>query len=324
MVISLALPVRRQYKQHLKDLSELVNLSLESAKIDRLILEEPARTFIIRSQLHLLLRAPVGQLKSTILNEIGDKLGIPVITEITHAGMVGAFDNKTSMFIPGYAWQCRNSLLLLDEWNPVSRRNEEKGHSDFLQLMETGKYVKKVGLFSISDSKKDEKTPELYYSINNGLIDLRTRFSVIIATMRNFEIITGQEFKALLTRCVPYELLMTNEELDYIAQGYPLVNIKQSNVERSNHTVKLSDYNRIRKFVWNSYEKSERWKDKTLRANNYLRLIGDLCRIFAMKGKHDKKLYELVFTTKNEIYDKLGIAREPKFGVSKMVGVGED
>src|SRR3990167_6350343 len=96
------------FKRIRNEISTLVNASIASAKIRKLEIHETKGIYSMRPPIHLVLHAPVGQIKSTILQEIANAMKSTVMLEITRAGLVGTLDGKTSQMIPGAAWECRN------------------------------------------------------------------------------------------------------------------------------------------------------------------------------------------------------------------------
>lgn len=252
----------------------------------------------MRPSLHIILRSPIGQMKSTIMEEIALKKNKEVITELTRAGLVGALDCKTMQFIAGAAWSCRNSLLLLDEFT-FGRKKE--GWEAFLQLLESQRWGKRVGIFSADQEEKDE---DLYVRVSKGRIDMKTRFACVVATMKRLEMRSGQGFRAFISRCVPYHFDLDEDDLVAIAQGTPLYREKKFNPP-CNTEINNKVYSRIVKAAKSELSKCPSPK---IRKELYLRSIGDICRTYAVHEKNDKDYMRNLIRWKVEAQEMIGKA----------------
>jgi len=273
------MPISKQLRATAKELSFLTNTALASAKIRSLTVEEKTKDYRMRPSFHVILMAPIGQIKSTVMGEIAQKVGREVITEITRAGLVGAIDQKTMQFIPGAAWECRNSLLLLDEFT-FGRKKE--GWEVFLQLLEDQKWGKRIGLFSADSCEQDD---DLYAKIGKGRIDLKTRFACIVTTMRRMEYQRGQAFRAFVTRGVPYYFDLDESILREIAEGASLYTYGPPK-PCADVTIRRKTYSRLLSTAAEELKKCDR---PDIRKELYMRSIGDLCRAYAVWGKNDSK-----------------------------------
>lgn len=258
-------------------MSFLTNTALSSAKVHSLTVEEKTKDYRMRPSFHIMLTAPVGQIKSTVLEEIAQKVNREVITEITRAGLVGAIDQKTMQFIPGAAWECRNSLLLLDEFT-FGRKKE--GWEVFLQLLENQKWGKRIGLFSADSCEQDG---DLYAKIGKGRIDLKTRFACIVATMRRMEYQRGQSFRAFVTRCVPYYFDLDESVLREIAEGATLYTYKPPE-PKADIIIPRKTYSKL---LSTADKELKKCGNPDIRKELYMRSIGDLCRAYAVWGKNN-------------------------------------
>lgn len=276
------------FKRISEDLSFLINSCAATAKIKQIVVEEEEENFLLRSSMHLLLLAPIGQIKSTILSQIAGQTKREVITEITRAGLVGSLDSKTIQIIPGTAWECRNSLMILDEFS-FGRKKE--GWEVFLQLLESQSWGKRIGMFSADQRIEDE---DLYFNVGKGRIDLKTRFSCIVATMKNFEFQRGQNFRAFVSRCVPFTFNLKEEDLDKIAEGKKLYKVYKYSPEPVVY-IKNSKYKQIKRTVWKELKKCSL---EYVRKELFLRSLGDCCRIYAATGKNDSDIFEKVTSWK--------------------------
>jgi len=290
--------MRKKLKRISKELSFLVNTALASAQIKTLKIEEKEKIFKMRPSLHILLGSPIGQLKSSIMEEIGAMKNQEVITELTRAGLVGALDNKSMQFIAGAAWTCRNSLLLLDEFT-FGRKKE--GWEAFLQLLESQRWGKRVGLFSADQHEKDE---DLYVKIGRGRIDMKTRFACVVATMKRLDLQRGQGFRAFMSRCVPYHFDLDEDDLVAIAQGTSLYREKNFNPS-CNTEISNKVYSRIVKTAKTELSKCPSPK---IRKELYLRSIGDICRTYAVHEKNDKSYMRNLIRWKVEAQEMIGQA----------------
>jgi hypothetical protein len=273
-----------------KNVSYLVNTSIATAKIHSLIAQEKNRQYKMRSSLHLLLGAPIGQLKSTILDEVSKITGMKVLTEITRAGMVGTFDGKAKHFMMGAAWECRNNLMLIDELD-LGKKNKE-GWEMQLQLMEQQQWSKRIGVYSEPYRKRDG---DLSYKINKGQIDISTRFSCIAATMKRFQRQSSQGFRAYVTRNIPYRFDVSFDVLKRISEGEKIFSYQPIEVQQEIN-IPLETYTAISKFVEQKLvnEISVADINQNTRKEIYLRSIGDLCRVYAVHQKIDSEMWNKI------------------------------
>lgn len=263
------------------EISFLINSALGSAKIKSLVVEEDEKDYNMRSSLHVILRSPVGQAKSTIMEQIGKTVNREIFTEVSRAGLVGSLDNKTYQVIPGATWECRNSLLLMDEF---AFGKKKEGWEVFLQLLESQRWSKRIGIFSADQNMEDE---DLYFRVSKGKIDLKTRFSCIVATMKNFAFHRGQSFRAFVTRCIPYSFDLSIDDLNKISEGKELFKLKVTMPEEKVYLQK-SKYRKIKRIVMKELNKCP---DLRSRKELFLRSIGDCCRIYAVWGKNDRRFF---------------------------------
>lgn len=284
-----------------KELSFIINASLRSAKVKRLVLEEPHVEYSSRPVLHVLLRAPVGQAKSTIMSQIGAAVNSKVITEVSRAGLVGSLDGKTMQIIHGAAWECRNNLLLLDEF---TFGKKQEGWEVFLQLLEAQMWSKRIGIYS-SDSETVDG--DLYYNVKKGAIDVKTRFACIIATMKDFRFYRGQNFRALVTRCVPYNFDLTEEDISRILNGELLFKLdKKIEKEPFVDEVRIDQqkYLKIKRYVMNKLKVE--CKDENTRKEIIMRTVGDCCRFYAATGNNTTRHFRDIIQWKSKTHGMIG------------------
>lgn len=267
-------------------LSDFVNLALASSKIKNIKIEQKNQIYHLRPNINLFIYGSIGSSKSTLLNEIALKTGCKYpYTDLSFPALIGSIDKMTRQLIIGASWECKNSLLLLDEFD-FSRRNKDDIRA-LLQLIEGGRYNRKLASFSAPQEEIDD---DLFYKFENGEFNIKTRFSLILATMKYPYTSQSKELQALVSRSICIPFYPTKEELKKIAEGYPIFNYKNKESNNKEITINNEDYNKILDYI----------DDKT-DETNFLRILGDCLRIFALEQKHNFKLYDLVvyFGTKS-------------------------
>jgi hypothetical protein len=148
-----------------------------------------------------------------------------------------------------------------------------------LQLIEGGEYNKKLVSFSSPVEEKDE---DLKYTFKDGEFNIKTRFSLIIATMKYPYRSQNQELQALASRCICLPWYPTQEEILKLAQGYSLFKFVDKTSKKLSHKVKKSDWNKIIDYV------------KKIKTENLLRIAGDCARVFIVERKHRFDLYNII------------------------------
>jgi hypothetical protein len=284
-------------KHQIADLEQLLGAAIASAKIKRLTLQEAHENFNLRPQIHLILRSPTGSMKSTVLGMISKQLNVPVITETTIPGLVGTVDSDTHQWIPGAAWTARNSMLLLDEFKFDKHADS---YIPLLALMEDQRYNRRLGLFSVPTEHTDGDLSLIY---QNGEVNLKTRFSCVVASMKRFERFSSDFFKAFVNRTIPFEYEFSNEALRGFAEGKFQLNIPDYKPQPEVFIPRRKYFGFIR-FVERTiktYPASQEAK-----AENFLRSIGDVCRLYAATGKEDWDFWRKVIWWKLSVYDKVG------------------
>lgn len=276
---------REQDKEIIKvekeTISEFINIALASAKIKKLIVEEEKDIFEMRQNIHLFIYGEKSSTKSTLLNQITNRTKIQEsFTHLTFPALVGSVDNQTKQLMVGACWECRNSLLCLDEFD-FGQRNKDVIRA-ILQLTENKRYRRKISAFSIPVTLEEEG---LYFKFENGEFNIKTRFSLILATMQFPYNSQNQDIQALISRCITIPLHLTKEELGEIARGNPLFRYEDLTPKELEITVKKNDYKKILEYV-------ERNTDG--KGTNFLRIVGDCVRIFAVLKKHRFDLYEII------------------------------
>jgi len=262
-----------------EQLSRIVNIVLASSKLKEIHL--PHMT--IRANLHLLIWGDVGIGKSTILKEIGENMDVESVRGLTPAVMLGAVDKSTGEFLEPITWTYRNKVILLDEYH--IEKFDKKGRevlNEMLKLMEHPRYIKKVGYRC---NEIEEVEDDLYLRVKSGKIACNTRFSMVIDTMMN---ITKKkqlkEIEALASRCLTIYLAFSFEELRKIAMGKVIYSYSHIKLKKDIVKINKKTYAKIESYA------GARKNNKS----RYFRLLGDLCRIYAVIGKIDHELFNLI------------------------------
>jgi hypothetical protein len=288
-------------RDHIKNISLLVSFTLASSKIKSVTIQERDREYSVRPQLHLLLRANTGSLKSTILNEVYKVLRnngyerVTKLDEITRPGLVGTIDPKLMQYVEGAAWIYRNGIILFDEFR-FKRKSED--WIAFLKLLEDQEYGRKIGFMSINRTDYDG---DLYLVVQNGEIRLKTRFAAIVATMKRFETASSDYFKAFINRCIPYEYNFTIQEIKEILRGGNLLKLKEFKVDERIY-IDRDKYYKILDFVEENISKD------VVGQENFARAVNDIVRVYAIVKRFDKDLFKKIIQWKTDAYGRIGIA----------------
>jgi len=229
-----------------------------------------------------LLDGRIGSGKSSILFDVGAAINQIPVTGLTRANILGTVDKDTKDFIPPAIWDARNSALLVDEFDvgpkDFSGREALKA---MLIIMEKPEYVKRIS-FAPREYKK--KSGGLYCVVKDGKISCKTRFIFFGNTMMNLSRTQMQELKALASRCIVIPYYPSLEDLKRKSRGEPAYIYKKLLPKKKKVVISKKIYNQILAFIEN----------KDVKETRYLRLIGDLCRVYAVVGKIDEELFNLI------------------------------
>ena len=270
--------IKRKETLTKKEISKFVNIALATSKIKKITVEQKNGDWDLRTNINLFIYGEIGSTKSTLLNTISKLTNSKKpFTHLTFPALIGSIDKMTRQLIIGSCWECRNSLMLLDEFN-FTKRNKDDIRA-LLQLIEGGEYNKKLASFSSPTKETDE---DLSYSFENGEFNIKTRFSLIVVTMKHPYFTQNMELKALVSRSLCLPFFPEKKILSEIADGFPLFKFKEYKVEPE-IIIKKIDYKIIKKIV----------DDKT-NGINYLRIIGDCVRVFAVLKEHNEDIYNLI------------------------------
>jgi hypothetical protein len=259
------------------------NISCSTASIDSLTVHQPYRRIQIRPQIHVLLQSAPGSLKSTVLEEIASRHGVSPYSYVTYAAMIGSIDPMTADLIPGLVWQTRRKPLLLDEFR-TGERGDTGSIDVLLGTLETGLYKRKV---SQRTEVLSEEDGDLYYRVKDGEIEVKTRFSCIIATMKNLDKARSEKYRALVQRCIPIRFALQPEDLDNILNGKTFYHYHKYDAP-NNPVIARAQYKQILRVA-----KDVRTRFPTFHSE-YARAVGDTCRITAVLGYVDCDLLHLV------------------------------
>jgi hypothetical protein len=273
--------------QTLEVVSKLTSISCASSKIETLQVKQRTTNQFLRPQLHIILRSEPGSFKSTILHAVGKIWNVTPYSNVTSPAMIGTIDQSNGRLVPGLVWQTRNKPLLLDEFK-TSERGDSTAVDVLLGTMESGYYKRKIGLPSAYSYEKDGT---LFYRVENGEIEVQTRFAVIIATMKNWDMERSGKYAALTQRCIPIRYSLDDSTIDAVLDGAGTYRHYKYTPEKA---AQLTDkeFTRIRGLA-----NEVRSKNEQLRTV-YVRTIDDLCRIQVVTGKFDPELFRTVCNLK--------------------------
>jgi hypothetical protein len=270
-------------------LSKLLNLVIASAKIRKIIIEQEYGNYELRPQIHLIITGKRGRNKSTILNEVTKHFNSNPYNDLTPASLIGTIDAETKEVLPGAGWDCRNSVCCIDEFLFKDAQSKPNPIINILlNLTEGNQYYKKR--LAIKNSRNiNFIDKDCYYKVNNGEIELKTNFSLIIVSMQDLRFANSQ-LQAMVSRCIPLIWDPPFEILKSIAMGQKLFEYKNLIKGNTTKKIKRKDY----EIIVNHIIKL------SCSAGNFLRCVGDCSRAFAILGYHDYELYEDILYYKSE------------------------
>ncbi|HUV85298.1 MAG TPA: hypothetical protein VMV86_06270 [Methanosarcinales archaeon] len=257
------LSIRETYK--------LLNIAIATAKLKEL--RTPYAK--IRPSLHTVLIGKPGTLKSSILYEICDKLKTTPHFNLTAANIVGSVDSSTGEPMLPAIWEARDSILAIDDFNvdkdhPAVRN----GLRILLSVLENPEYQKKIS-YRVNDYSK--KTKGLYCIMKNGTIKVKTRFVLVANTMNELHKPQKMvELEALRTRCLTIPYYPSIDETIEFIQGKNRFEYEDYPME-SKVKVPLNVFNKIIELV----------KTNKVIQTDFVRTIGDCCRVYAVVGDDD-------------------------------------
>ena len=258
-------------------LSKIINLSIASANLEDIKLPTGK---LIRGQIHVLIYGRIGSGKSSILTQIEKVTTQKKIFGLTRATLLGAVDKASASFKTPVVWDCRNSALLIDEFQVDIKGPTRDMLNMLLPMVETSPEYKKPIGYRCNEFKKRDKGG-LFCIVKNNTIHCKSRFVLIANTMMELEKTKLHELKALMTRCVLVPHNPDMKSLKEIAYGKKVFLYKKLKVKNKRITKKIFEK------VINLTEKYE------VKEEDFLRVLGDICRMYYISG-WDEELFSTV------------------------------
>ena len=261
-----------------KQLSRIINIIVAASQINSIKLPH----MMLRPNIHTIIYGRIGSGKSSILYEVAKNIEQIPITGFTKANLMGTVDRESKDLIPPVIWEAKRSLLLVDEYHLDSK--DKGGRSmlnSLLSVLENPKYDRKIS-YSARDFK--EKDGDLFCRIEKGRIRVNTRFGLFLNTMMDVISSDMFEIQALVSRCIIIPFYPTREQLSRRAKGEPYYVPKKIKVKERDYIFTKKVYNRIVDFV----------EAKEVKQEKFLRLVGDICRIYVVIRKFDEELFNLI------------------------------
>ncbi len=267
-------------------IKELLNIIVSSSQIEQIVFPSGES---YRGNLHCLIYGDIGVGKSSDLKKITEFLGVTVQHGLTRSHLLGSVDKATGNFCTPIIWDYRRSIVAIDDFY-----YDYKGYGakdtiqSLLSLMEFPRFQKSVGYRCNDIEKKDGN---LWMSIKNNKINIKTSFSFIATTMMNPFAVKSMEIEALISRCLVLPYRPTKNEIFRKLEGKS--NFKPKIKKIKNPVIKINRnlFMRIQKFV----------KDQDLENKYILRTVGDICRIHSVTKKWDEELFKFVIRL-NKVY----------------------
>lgn len=266
------------------DTFELINIAIATTNIK----EVNTPTFKLRPSLHVIICGRVGSMKSTILLEICKQMKTSPYFNLTPANLLGTIDKQTGEALLPATWECRESILPIDELDfDCHSSSSHNALTSLLGVLESPTYQKKVGYRSNNISKKSKG---LYCIVKDGTISVKTRFVFVASTM--MELHKKQrmvELKALKTRCLILPYYPTMTDLKNAMEGKLNFKYKKYTVQEIVNIDK-NTFDDIVNLVYTS----------NICEEQFVRTVGDLCRVYAVVG-FDKRIFYNILSLKNEV-----------------------
>ncbi len=259
--------------------NELLSIAAASVHIKKITVEEEHKSYMPRPQLHILISAPFGNVKSTMLGGITSSVDCYKVDNATFPSLVGTIDWKVRQFVPAATWKARNKVLVLDEFNPY---RDPRVNDAMLQLLEDQKHSRELG-YTI-ELNHEEADGELYFRATSNRLELKTRFSCILATMHDIRNIGDGDHLAFISRFLPISYKLTMDDMDEILAGKDFLRIKQYTVGAS-VDISLSEYQRVRQIVKDSLRSTDLAID--VQTQWYMRAVNDALRVYAVTKNFD-------------------------------------
>ena len=289
----------------LENISKMINISLASLKIKKIILPSGHE---LRSQIHLLMQGSIGSGKSSLLFQVAKHLKVLPQISITKPTLLGSFDKTTGLMTPPTVWRMRNKMLLVDEIHFSPKDYALRDVVDILlQLMEYPEYEKPIG-YRCNPFVDPENTEEMFCIVKDNIIHCKTRFVFFGNTMYNLKGTDLVEMQAFISRCIVLPYYPSTEELKVRIQGKPMFTYKEIKIKEEIVKISKQTEKKILAFLDRKHVKPSR----------YMRLYGDLCRVVAVEGKINEETFELI----SELVDAQEKILEEKIIKEKVNEIG--
>jgi len=258
---------------------DLINIAVATAKIEEIKI--PYSPYKIRPFMHCIICGLIGTGKSTILNKICDKTGTFPQFNLTSATLLGTVDKTTGIPTVPAVWEARNSVLGIDEFK-VSKGDSNRSHlNNFLSILESPKYVRKIG-YRCNDF--EEKDGDLFCKIKDGKIMVNSRFVMIASTMMRLDRPQRMiELVALKSRCLIIPHYPSLSDIKDKLHGIEHYKYKEYIVKKK-CVINKTKYNKIVDLVM----------DSKLNIEDCLRTVGDICRAYAIVKWNDEIFQKII------------------------------
>ena len=259
------------------ELNKMLNIIISSSGISSLQIKERK----IRAQLHCIIYGGLGGAKSEILWEVGKNMNKVPTLSFSQANLYGSVDKMTGIHMPPMLWDCRNSVLLLDDFIFNTKNYKSMNIlQSLLPLLEFPRIVKRVGYRC---NEVNESDGDLHLKVKDGVIDCKTRFSMVMNTMTDLRRKSSEYIDAFASRCIIIPHYPSLDDLKRLARDGTFYEFKKIEVEPH---VKIDgkNYSRILNFVESNVKKPD----------SYLRTVGDCCRVYAVLRRHNEEIYNII------------------------------
>jgi hypothetical protein len=109
-----------------------------------------------------------------------------------------------------------------------------------------------------------------------------------MTTMNDIINSSNIQLQALKSRCLIIPFYPILEDLKKMARGGQYYNYEEIKIKEKTVLISKPCYNKILKHI----------EQRDIETKDYLRLIGDVCRTYAVLGKHSKDIYDLIIDIK--------------------------
>ncbi len=231
-----------------------------------------------RCVFHALLTSGKGSLKSTRFDELLRLFPERTIyrDSITYAALCGSIDKEAKVSNVPTAVLTDGKTLLMDE---IIRDREGNFTKALNQLTERGSYWRDIAIVP----KKPINLYDGRFVVENGHIFIKSRFSLIMATMLTPSQFAHSEIgRALLDRMIVLDFGLTlDDKLKILSTAKPesfICDLKFN--PPSEVDISYENYQKILDF-WTMNDQQ-----------HDIRRFGDLLRCFAVMGRHDEDTYQ--------------------------------